>query len=133
MMKDCRKGKIDRIYTKSVSRFTRNIVNCLEYVRQLKNLGIGVNFEKENIKMNILKNEKYTGAALLQKTYTVDCISHKAVKKNSERVKYLVTDAHKGIIDRDTFNRVQQEIAKRISKRKKFAYIAITSGFVEKD
>ena len=49
MIKDCREGKIDRIITKSISRFARNTVDCLNYVRELKELGIGVFFEKENI------------------------------------------------------------------------------------
>lgn len=42
-------GKIDMIITKSISRFARNTLDCLNYVRQLKNLGIGTYFEKENI------------------------------------------------------------------------------------
>ena len=207
--------------TKSISRFARNTVDCLEYVRQLKDLGIGVIFEKENIntltmtsefmialygsfaqaesesisknvswgkekayregkvafqykhllgykkgddgkpeivpdeaetvrmifkmyldgytllniaqslmKQNrltalgknvwtkgevqrILKNEKYVGDALLQKTFTVDCITHKVMKNNGERPMYLVTDHHDPIVDRDTFNWVQQELARR--------------------
>lgn len=49
MMHDCRIGQIDRIYTKSVSRFARNIKECLQYVRELKTLGISVFFEKELI------------------------------------------------------------------------------------
>ncbi|MBO5383331.1 MAG: recombinase family protein, partial [Ruminococcus sp.] len=49
MIRQCRKGKIDLILTKSISRFARNTVDCLEYVRQLKELGIGVIFEKEGI------------------------------------------------------------------------------------
>ena len=68
---------------------------------------------------SILSNEKYVGDALLQKTYTVDCITHKSVKNNGERAKYLVTDAHKAIIDRDTYNLVQQELSRRASIRKK--------------
>ena len=66
-----------------------------------------------------LSNEKYVGDALLQKSYTVDCITHKKVKNNGEKAKYLVTDAHKGIIDRDTYNLVQQEMTRRSSMRKK--------------
>lgn len=226
MIRMCKNKKIDLVITKSISRFARNTVDCLEYVRQLKDLGIGVIFEKENIntltmtsefmialygsfaqaesesisknvswgkekayregkvafqyskllgyrkgedgkpeivpeeaetvKMiyamfldgysmksiknilesrnhltptgkkiwseslvrSILKNEKYVGDALLQKTYTLDCISHKVVKNNGERPMYLVTDHHTPIIDRDTYNRVQQELARRSSKRK---------------
>ena len=49
MMDDCRAGKIDRILTKSVSRFARNTVDSLNAIRELKTLGIGVDFEKENI------------------------------------------------------------------------------------
>ncbi len=49
MILDCRAGKIDRIITKSISRFARNTLDCLNYVRELKGLGIGVTFEKEAI------------------------------------------------------------------------------------
>lgn len=226
MIRMCRQQKIDLIITKSISRFARNTVDCLEYVRQLKNLGIGVIFEKENLNTltmtsefmialygsfaqaesesisknvswgkqkayaegkvsfqyakllgykkgangkpeivpeeaetvrmiydlfldglsftrikkalenqnlltatgkkiwsesnikSILKNEKYVGDALLQKTFTVDCISKKVQKNNGERPMYLMTNHHDPIIDRDTFNRVQQELARRTSKRK---------------
>ena len=226
MIRMCRNKKIDLVITKSISRFARNTVDCLEYVRQLKDLGIGVIFEKENINTltmtsefmvalygsfaqaesesisknvswgkekayregkvqfqykyllgykkgtdgkpeivpeeaeivrliytlfldgysmtrikkilenkgyltaqgkkvwneslirSILKNEKYVGDALLQKTFTSDCITHKVVKNHGERPMYLVTDHHVPIVDRDTYNRVQQELARRSSKRK---------------
>ena len=49
MIEDCKAGKIDMIITKSISRFARNTLDCLNYVRLLKGLGIGVIFEKENI------------------------------------------------------------------------------------
>lgn len=49
MLKDCRKGKINRILTKSISRFSRNTKDCLETLRELSKLGITVYFEKENI------------------------------------------------------------------------------------
>ncbi|MBR1444707.1 MAG: recombinase family protein, partial [Firmicutes bacterium] len=49
MIADCRAKKIDRIITKSISRFARNTLDCLNYVRELKALGIGVTFEKENL------------------------------------------------------------------------------------
>ena len=226
MIRMCRNKKIDLVITKSISRFARNTVDCLEYVRQLKDLGIGVIFEKENINTltmtsefmialygsfaqaesesisknvswgkekayregkvqfqykhllgykkgadgkpeiipeeaetvkliytmfldghsmknialilhvkgihtktgstewrtntitRILQNEKYVGDALLQKTFTSDCITHKVVKNHGERPMYLVTNHHDPIIDRDTYNRVQQELARRNSKRK---------------
>ena len=226
MIRMCKNKKIDLVITKSISRFARNTVDCLEYVRQLKDLGIGVIFEKENINTltmtsefmialygsfaqaesesisknvswgkekayregkvqfqykhllgykkgadgkpeiipeeaetvkliytmfldghsmknialilhvkgkhtktgstewrtntitRILQNEKYVGDALLQKTFTSDCITHKVVKNHGERPMYLVTNHHDPIIDRDTYNRVQQELARRNSKRK---------------
>ena len=226
MIRMCKKQKIYLVITKSISRFARNTVDCLEYVRQLKDLGIGVLFEKENINTltmtsefmialygsfaqaesesisqnvswgkqkafaegkvsfqykhllgykkgddgkpeivpeeaetvrmiyelfldgysltdiakrltllerktahgktewhreiisSILRNEKYVGDALLQKTFIVDCISKKVKKDNGERPMYLVTNHHEPIIDRDTYNRVQQELARRTSKRK---------------
>lgn len=51
MIQDCQDGKIDLIVTKSVSRFARNIIDCIGYVRQLKAADppIGVFFETENI------------------------------------------------------------------------------------
>lgn len=49
MIRKCRQKKIDLILTKSISRFARNTVDCLKYIRALRELGIGVCFEKENI------------------------------------------------------------------------------------
>lgn len=51
------KEKIDHILTKSVSRFARNTVDCLNYVRELKAIGIGIIFEKENINTLLVENE----------------------------------------------------------------------------
>lgn len=49
LMRDCRAGKIDRIIVKSVSRFARNVEDCLDNIRQLKALGVSVYFEEEDI------------------------------------------------------------------------------------
>jgi DNA invertase Pin-like site-specific DNA recombinase len=49
MIEDCKKGMIDLILTKSISRFTRNTVDCLNYIRMLKGMNIPVYFEKESI------------------------------------------------------------------------------------
>ena len=49
LIDDCKKGKIDRVYTKSISRFARNTRDCLKNIRELTSLGITVMFEKENI------------------------------------------------------------------------------------
>lgn len=50
MIEDCKNGKIDLIITKSISRFARNIVDCITYTRLLKDMNIEVFFEKENIR-----------------------------------------------------------------------------------
>ena len=226
MIEDCRKGKIDLIITKSVSRFSRNNLDCLLYVRELKEMGIPIIFEKEgintlqvssellitlfsglsqaesesismNVKLgkrqslkngnvpfsyksflgyrkgadgkpeideeqavvirrifseylagkslldiakgltadgiptargktnwssarvqSILTNEKYKGDALLQKTYIVDCISKKSKKNNGELPMYYVENNHPAIIERTVFDRVQEEISRRNSKKK---------------
>lgn len=226
MIEDCRKGKIDLIITKSVSRFSRNNLDCLLYVRELKEMGIPIIFEKEgintlqvssellitlfsglsqaesesismNVKLgkrqslkngnvpfsyksflgyrkgadgkpeideeqavvirrifseylagkslldiakgltadgiptargktnwssarvqSILTNEKYKGDALLQKIYIVDCISKKSKKNNGELPMYYVENNHPAIIERAVFDRVQEEISRRNSKKK---------------
>ena len=226
MIEDCRKGKIDLIITKSVSRFSRNNLDCLLYVRELKERGIPIIFEKEGINtmqvssellitlfsglsqaesesismnvkigkrqslkngnvpfsyksflgyrkgadgkpeidpeqavtvrrifaeylagrslleiakgltadgiptargsyewssprvLSILTNEKYKGDALLQKTYIADCISKKSKKNNGELPMYYVENNHPAIIERAVFDRVQEEVSRRNSKRK---------------
>lgn len=57
LMNDCRKGKIDRILTKSVSRFARNTKDCLQAIRELKTLSVSVYFEKENIDTGEISSE----------------------------------------------------------------------------
>ena len=49
LLADCRAGKIDRILVKSISRFARNTIDCIQTVRELKQLGIAIEFEKEEI------------------------------------------------------------------------------------
>jgi len=66
----------------------------------------------------ILKNEKYVGDALLQKTYVTDCLTHKVKINTGELPQYYVDNNHPAIIDRGVWNRVQEELARRSSKRK---------------
>ena len=60
MMQDCENGKIDLIITKSISRFSRNVTVTLEVARKLRDKGIGIFFEKEN-----LNTLHYTSESLL--------------------------------------------------------------------
>ena len=234
MIRDCYNHKIDYIITKSVSRFARNTAECIEFVRRLKALGIGVIFEEQNCdtlkcdsellltihagfaqaesesmsrnitwsfrkkfeqgevvfnyaKMvgyrkgadgqpeiipeeaeiirqiydmflagmtlreirdklheegvelrcgkvkwsistiqNILRNEKYCGDAILQKTITIDPISKIHKKNTGEAPMYYVKDNHVGIIDRETFNRTQEEIARRLNVRPSTDKLSVT-------
>ena len=225
LMKLCEKGKVDLVLTKSISRFSRNTLDCLGYIRKLKEKGIPIIFEKEcintmqmasemtisllgsfaqaeseSISKNVtwgkrqsfkngkvtfqysrflgyerggdgkpkivpeeavvkriyqsylsgysiarikreleaegipsgtgkkvwstnairymLRNEKYIGDALLQKTYVTDFLTKKSKKNQGEVPQYYVTGNHEGIISKELFNLVQEEIARRASKRK---------------
>ena len=232
MIEECMAGKINMVITKSISRFARNTLDCLKYIRQLKDRNIPVFFEKENINTmdskgevlltimaslaqqesqslsqnvklglqyryqqglvqvnhnrflgytkdeegqliiepegaevvkriyreylegaslaqigksleadgiltaagkakwrpetlkKILRNEKYIGDALLQKTYTVDFLSKKRVKNNGIVPQYYVENSHEAIIPRDLYMQVQEEMVRRANlhsgaKRKK--------------
>lgn len=57
MIEECMAGHIDMIITKSISRFARNTVDCLNYIRKLKDKNIHVFFEKENINTMDAKGE----------------------------------------------------------------------------
>ena len=67
---------------------------------------------------DILRNEKYMGDVLLQKTYTVDFLSKKKKKNNGELTQYYITDNHPAIIPREDFLNAQLELARRNSKKK---------------
>lgn len=218
LIEDCDSGKIDLVLTKSISRFARNTVDLLETVRHLKEIGVEVWFERENIhsmsgdgelmlsilasfaqeeSRSISENEKwsvikrfeqgkpnghfriygyrwegddlvpvpeeaevvkrifqnfldgksrleterefaaegittragcrwvdsnikkilsnctYTGDLLLQKEYISDPITKKRKQNHGELPQYYVPDHHEAIIDRGTFNYVQEEMARR--------------------
>ena len=231
MIRKCRQKKIDLILVKSISRFSRNTVDCLEYIRELKALGIGVIFEKENINtltetseamitimgyfaqaesesisknvtwgvrhafsegkvtfthdiygykkeynpetkrqdkisivedeatvireiferyyagdsltgictylnnnqivppgkkkdrwypstlQTILRNEKYKGDVLTQKTFCSDLLSHKREKNNGQLAQHYLENHHEAIIDRELFDKVQAEYARRNAKK----------------
>lgn len=221
MIDDCMEGKVDMIITKSISRFARNTIDCLKYVRKLKEKNIAIVFEKENINTleasgellltimaslaqqesaslsqniklglqfryqegkvqvnhehflgytkdedgklivdeneakivrrifreylegasfrdianglekdkirtggkrykwhlstirGILRNEKYMGDALLQKTITTDFIEKIRIKNDGTVPQYYVKDSQEPIIARDIFMLVQEEMTRR--------------------
>ncbi len=59
LISDCESGKIDLIVTKSISRFSRNITDCLELVRKLLDLNVSIYFEKENINTGSMDSELF--------------------------------------------------------------------------
>ena len=60
LLADCRRGRVDKILVKSSSRFARNAKECLETVRELKALGVGVCFEEQGIDTSELAGELLT-------------------------------------------------------------------------
>lgn len=221
MIADSEAGKIDLILIMSISRFARNTIDCLQYIRKLKEWHVAVYFEKENINTldakgevhltimtslaqqeseslsrnvtmgiryrfqqdkvlintyhflgfdkdengkltinkkqaevvkqifysylngktttqiakeleqdqipngagkthwhtsnisKILRNEKYIGDALLQKTYTIDFLTKKRIKNTGEVPQYYVEDDHPAIIPKSFFYKVQKILDKR--------------------
>lgn len=59
--------------------------------------------------LSILKNEKYKGDALLQKSFTKDFLTHKRVDNKGEVPQYYVEGHHEGIVTADQFEQVQAE------------------------
>ncbi len=69
LLTDCRRGRVDRVLVKSISRFARNTKECLETIRALKAIGVGVCFEEQNIDTSRMSGELLTAmfAAIAQK------------------------------------------------------------------
>ncbi len=78
--------------------------------------------------INILKNEKYCGDVLYQKTYILDCISKKKITNNGDKTRYLVQNDHEPIISRDIFYAAQAEFAKRNTKRSTSDFAVTSKG-----
>ena len=95
----------------------------LETERELNSEGIttraGCKWEDSNIRV-ILTNINYTGNMLLQKEYIENPLTHKRKKNRSELPQYWAENTHEAIIDKETFDYVQQEMA----RRKKLGFLA---------
>lgn len=57
LIRDCQRGKVDRIITKSVSRFARNTMESLETARMLKDLGVSICFEEDHLDTATMSSE----------------------------------------------------------------------------
>lgn len=73
---------------------------------------------RESTVLTIIKNEKYCGDLLQQKTLTVDYLTHKQVLNNNIAPKFLIEDNHESIVDKETF-----ELAQKIRKDRSSAYV----------
>lgn len=122
MIEDCRVGKIDRIITKSISRFARNTLDCLNYVRELKALGIGITFEKENIDTLDAKGEvllTILSSLAQDESRSISENSTWGIRKRFEAGQYSMSTMRFMGYDRDEHGKLvvnpeQAEIVKRI-------------------
>ena len=92
-------------------------LSCYEICKRLEKLDRetaagGKQWHQSSI-ISILQNEKYKGDGLLQKSYTVDFLTHKRVANNGQLKQYYVEDHHEGIIDNKTFDLAQAEMRRR--------------------
>lgn len=91
LIKDCEAGIIDIVLTKSISRFARNTVDLLATVRRLKELGVEVRFEKENI-------SSFSGDGELMMTI-IASFAQEEVRSTSENIKWGIRKGYANGID----------------------------------
>ena len=103
--------------------------------RELEKRGIKSPRGKDNWSQgtvkSILTNEKYKGDALLQKNFTVDFLTKKQKKNEGEVPQYYVENNHEAIIPRETFELVQEEIARRCAGGRRHSGTGIFSGKIK--
>ena len=114
MMRDCRKGKIDRILVKSVSRFARNTKDCLSALRELSTLGVSVQFEKENIDTKTLTTElmvSVSGSLAQQESISISANQKISYQRRMERGEFITCSAPYGyrIIDKKNLEIIPEE------------------------
>ena len=91
LIEDCEVGKIDIVLTKSISRFARNTVDLLATVRRLKEIGVEVRFEKENI-------SSFSGDGELMMTI-IASFAQEEVRSTSENIKWGIRKGYANGID----------------------------------
>ena len=96
LLADCKRGRIDKILVKSISRFARNTKDCLKATRELKEIGVGVCFEEQNIDTSRVSGEMMTAifAALAQKeSESISENMRMSYKRRMERGEFLTCKA----------------------------------------
>ena len=94
LLADCRKGKIDRVLVKSISRFSRNTKDCLAALRELMRLGVTVQFEKENIDTGTLTTElmvSVSGSLAQQESMSISQNIHQSYRRRMEQGEFITT------------------------------------------
>ena len=92
LLADCRKGKIDRVLVKSISRFSRNTKDCLAALRELMRLGVTVQFEKENIDTGTLTTElmvSVSGSLAQQESMSISQYIRMGYRRRMERGEFI--------------------------------------------
>lgn len=108
---------IKRIYTSYLAGESIGAIAKSLYADDIKSHSKSGEWTESTLR-GILQNERYCGDVLLQKTYVTDPISKKVKKNNGELPKILIKNNHPAIVSREIYDRVQQERARRGSKRK---------------
>ena len=101
LLADCRAGKIDRILVKSISRFARNIIDCIQTVRELKQLGISVEFEKEDIDTGKMGSEmllSILGSAAQEESLSISKNLKWSIRKRMQKGDFITCRAPYGYI-----------------------------------
>lgn len=120
LIRDCKKGKIDRIIVKSVSRFARNTQELLVCIRMLKKIGISVYFEEQGIDTNKLNMEMivtFPGMAAQQESESISGNMRWSYKKRMESGEYNCTYPAYGYILKDgqmTVNETEVNVVRHI-------------------
>lgn len=96
LMADCRKGKIDKVLVKSISRFARNTKDCLASLRELKSLGVSVQFEQENINTETLTTElmvSVSGSLAQQESVSISENMRMSYQRRMQRGEFITCKA----------------------------------------
>ena len=96
LLTDCRKGKIDKVLVKSISRLARNTRDCLASLRELSRLGVSVQFEKENIDTGTLTTElmvSVSGSLAQQESVSISQNQRMSYQRRMERGEFITCKA----------------------------------------
>ena len=113
LVADCKKGRIDRVLTKSVSRFARNTADSLMYARVLKDHGVSILFEKENIDTAYMSSEMLlalSGAQAQEESISISKNMRWSIERRMKNGTFIPSSTPYGYVLKDReFHIVEQE------------------------